>query len=105
MSFWVGCQKAPAVTTFRLGRAFTRLSTALMLDSATPAALKVRVVLRGDGVVLERRVVTSRTATAMLVRVTGVRTLALEATAIAGRCGTAPVGYGIAYEPTLQSGA
>ncbi|KAB2339996.1 hypothetical protein [Actinomadura rudentiformis] len=73
-----------------------------MLDPAAPAALKVRVVLRGDGAVIAQRVVTPKSATAVLAPVTGVRTLALEATAIAGRCGTAPVGYGIAYGAALK---
>jgi hypothetical protein len=102
MSFWVGCRQAPAVITFDLRRAFTRLSTIVTFGPATPAALKIRIVLRGDGAVLIRRVVTPQTTTAVNLPVTGVRTLALEANAIKGRCGTASVGYGIAYDAALQ---
>ncbi len=102
MSFWVGCREAPAVITFDLRRAYTRLSTVLMFTSQTPAALQIRIILRGDGAVLQRRVVTPQTITPVDLRVTGVRTLALEANAISGRCGTASVGYGIAYDAAVQ---
>ncbi|MFG2000643.1 hypothetical protein ACGFNU_16015 [Spirillospora sp. NPDC048911] len=101
-TFWVGCEETPAVTRFNLRRAYTTLSTALILGSAAPAGLKVQVVLRGDGAVLERRVVARGAPASVRARVTGVRTLAVEATAIEGRCGTASVGYGIAYDAVLR---
>lgn len=101
--FWVGCGTSPAITNFSLNGGFRRLLATLTLDPRAPAALKVQVVITADGAAVHRADLTRASTSALRLSVTSVRTLGIQARALAGACDPSAAGYGTAFDASLEA--
>jgi hypothetical protein len=100
-SFWVGCGSTPVVTTFTLNGHQQYLSGLFLLDSPTPVGLVVRVVLKLDGKQVDTWDYRLGETRPIGLETSGAKSLALEAWAVAGGCGSSSIGYGIALNAAV----